>query len=257
METILYIAAFVLGSVVGSFLNVCIHRLPRGMSIVRPPSHCPSCGATIRYYDNVPLLSYLLLRGRCRACGARISLRYPLVEGLTGAFAVLALWAFGPSAHGFISFGLLCSLEVVSFVDLDHRIIPDEISLGGMAVGLLLALLGLSLPLREAVLGVLVGGGGLWLVAYLYEVIAKREGMGGGDVKLMGMVGAFLGYKGALFTIFSGSLLGALVGGILMALKGADAKYAVPFGPFLSAGAVLYLFFGEELLCWYMSLLHG
>lgn len=257
METIPYIVAFALGSVVGSFLNVCIHRLPRGMSILRPPSHCPSCGATIRWYDNVPLLSYLVLRGKCRICGARISLRYPLVEGLTGTFAVLALSAFGPSAQGLISFGFLCSLEVVSFVDLERRIIPDEISLGGMAAGLLLALLELSIPLKEAVLGVLVGGGGLWLVAYLYELIAKREGMGGGDVKLMGMVGAFLGYKGALFTIFSGSLLGALVGGVLMAIEGADTKYALPFGPFLSAGAVLYLFFGQELLCWYMSLLHG
>jgi len=257
LTALLYVVAFAFGAVLGSFLNVCIHRLPRGMSIVKPPSHCPRCGSTIRFYDNIPLVSFLLLRGRCRTCGAPISLRYPLVEALTGMVAVGSLFAFGLRLEAVVAFGFLAALEVVTFVDLEHRIIPDEISLGGMVVGLLLAAVGVTIPFKEALLGSLVGGGGLWLVAFVYEAVAKREGMGGGDIKLMGMIGAFLGYKGALFAIFGGALLGAFVGGALMVAKGADSKYAIPFGPFLSLGAAVYLFAGEGLVSWYLTLLRG
>lgn len=239
------IFAFTLGAVVGSFLNVCIWRIPEGMSIVSPASHCPECGHSIPFYDNIPLVSYLLLRGRCRACGVRISPRYPLVEGLTALMALFLFWKFGLSLKFLAAFVFVSALILITFIDIDHQIIPDVISLPGIPICFLMAVFVMKLPFLEALLGLLIGGGSLYLIAVLYEVATKREGMGGGDIKLLAMLGAFLGWKSLLFILLVSSLVGAVVGISVMLVKGADMKYAVPFGPFLSIAAIAYLFVGE------------
>jgi leader peptidase (prepilin peptidase) / N-methyltransferase len=245
-------AAFVFGLVIGSFLNVCIHRLPAGQSIVHPRSSCPGCGHLIRPYDNIPVLSYLLLGGRCRDCGARISPRYPLVELLSGGFAAMTVTRFGPGWEGVVMFLLIAAFLVITFIDIDHRIIPDVISLPGIGIGLAASFApGMITPL-EAVIGMLVGGGSLFLVAWGYELLTHREGMGGGDIKLLAMIGAFMGWKGVLFTIFVASLTGTLAGVALMLRQRGGLKLAVPFGPFLAIGAIAYLFIGPETLAWYL-----
>lgn len=241
-------AAFLVGACVGSFLNVVIHRLPLGQSIVSPGSRCPSCGRSIRPRENVPILGYLWLRGRCAGCGARISWRYPFVEALTALGWAAIAWHAGDAwqaARDLIFFTLLVP---VVFIDIDHRIIPDEISLGGLAAGILL-----SFPpggdWKGSLAGALLGGGVLYGTAYLYEKVRGVEGMGGGDVKLMAMIGAFLGWRGAIATIFLGSLLGA-AGGLLAMRKGGEGmKTAIPFGPYLCAGALLARYLGE----WYWA----
>lgn len=245
-------AGFIFGLVIGSFLNVCIHRLPAAQSIVHPRSRCPQCGHLIRAYDNIPVLSYVLLRGRCRDCGARISPRYPVVELLSGAFAAMTVSRFGLDWTGAVVYVLIAAFLVITFIDIDHRIIPDMITLPGIPIGLAASFgPGLVSPL-EALIGVLAGGGSLFLVAWGYQLIAKREGMGGGDIKLLAMVGAFIGWQGVLFTIFVASLSGTLTGITLMFRRQGDMKLAVPFGPFLAVGAIAYLFIGPELMAWYI-----
>jgi len=239
------IVVFVLGAVVGSFLNVCIWRIPQGLSIVFPASSCPQCGHSIRFYDNIPLVSYLLLRGRCRSCGERISLRYPLVEGLTALMALLLFWKFGLTLKFAAVFLFVSALILVAFIDIDHQIIPDVISLPGIPICFLLSVFLMELPFMEALLGLVLGGGSLYLIAVLYELATKREGMGGGDIKLLAMMGAFLGWKSLLFILLVSSLVGAVVGIAVMWAKGGDMKYAVPFGPFLSLAATAYLFVGD------------
>jgi len=239
------IVVFVLGAVVGSFLNVCIWRIPQGLSIVSPASSCPQCGHSIRFYDNIPLVSYLLLRGRCRSCGERISLRYPLVEGLTALMALLLFWKFGLTLKFAAAFLFVSALILVAFIDIDHQIIPDVISLPGIPICFLLSVFLMELPFMEALLGLVLGGGSLYLIAVLYELATKREGMGGGDIKLLAMMGAFLGWKSLLFILLVSSLVGAVVGISVMWAKGGDMKYAVPFGPFLSLAATAYLFVGD------------
>ncbi len=245
METLNLIVAFILGAILGSFLNVCIYRLPREESIVRPRSRCPNCGTLIRWYDNIPILSFFLLRGRCRVCGQKISYRYPLVEFLT-ALISLALWkrfGFSPVYLGFLAFS--AALLVASFIDLDYQIIPDEISLPGILVGLAFALFNpLTSPL-DSFLGALCGAGGLYLVAEFYYFVTKREGLGGGDLKLLAMIGAFLGLKNLLPVLFWASLSGSIIGITLTILYKVKEKrtFALPFGPFLSLGALLQLFF--------------
>jgi leader peptidase (prepilin peptidase)/N-methyltransferase len=254
----LYAPAFVFGAVVGSFLNVVIHRLPRGESLVRPRSRCPGCGQPIRAVDNIPLLSFILLGGRCRACRARIPWRYPLVELLSGLLCTALLATFGltPTFFGFFAFA--ASLLAVTFIDLDHQIIPDSISLPGIAVGL-----GMSFILRpgwpgygplSALLAALIGGGLLWGVAVAYRLVRGVEGMGFGDVKLLAMMGAFLGLRALPVILLVGSLSGAAAGLGLMLAAGKGLKQAIPFGPFLVLGAYCYLFFGEGLIGWYLSL---
>jgi leader peptidase (prepilin peptidase)/N-methyltransferase len=179
---------FVIGSCIGSFLNVCIYRLPKDLSIVSPPSFCPQCRTPVRGYDNIPLLSYLLLRGKCRSCGAKISGRYPLVEALTGTFAVALFLKFGLSVSFFASFAFTAALIVITFIDLDHRIIPDVISLPGIAAGFGLTFLLPTPSWTESLIGLVVGGGSLYLVAIGYEALTKREGMSGRDVKLLTMI---------------------------------------------------------------------
>ncbi len=255
-------AVFVFGTLVGSFLNVCILRIPARQSIVRPPSSCPTCKSPIAFYDNIPLLSYLILRGGCRSCAAAISPRYFIVEFLTGALAVALFLRFGWSTT-FVIYAVFCAaLVVISFIDLDVQIIPDAISLPGIVIGLLVSFLPaarvdhLSLPPSplDSFLGVLVGGGVLYLVAWMYELATGTEGMGGGDIKLLGMIGAFLGWPGVPLTLFFASLLGAAIGVVLMAVWGKGLKLRIPFGPFLCLAALTYLFFGRWLIETYFAL---
>jgi len=242
------------GGCIGSFLNVCIYRLPQNLSIVSPRSFCPQCRSPVRSYDNIPLLSYLLLRGKCRSCGAKISWRYPLMEALTGAFAVALYLKFGLTLGFFAFFAFTAALLVITFIDLDHRIIPDVISLPGIAVGFGLSFFLPAPSWTDSLIGLLAGGGSLYLVAIGYEALTKREGMGGGDVKLLAMIGAWLGWKAVLFTLFFASLTGTLIGGGAMVVQRQGRHYAIPFGPFLAFGALAYLFFGPQLIDWYLSL---
>jgi leader peptidase (prepilin peptidase)/N-methyltransferase len=246
--------AVALGAVVGSFLNVCICRIPEeNESIVSPASRCPSCHNAIKPYDNIPVLSYLILRGKCRNCGCRISCRYPAVELLTGLMALLSLWKFGPTLQCLGAFSFISALIVITFIDIDHQIIPDVISMPGIPIFFLMAIFVMDVPWLDALLGILCGGGILYAIAEGYYWVTKTEGMGGGDIKLLGMLGAFLGWKSLLFILLVGSLMGALIGVALMAVKGRDMKYAVPFGPFLSAAAVLYLFVGDYLIRYFFE----
>jgi len=247
---------FIIGCIVGSFLNVVIYRAPRGRSIVNPPSACPSCGARIRPWDNVPVVSYLLLRGRCRDCGARISPRYVLVELLSGAAPAL-IWAeYGLGKEFALLWPLSCVLLVLSFVDLDLRIIPDRVTLPGIAVGLVVAPLSGFTTFAGSLIGAVAGGGALYLIALFGEAVFRKESMGGGDVKLAAMLGAFLGWKLTLVLLFVAFLVGAVVGvGMIPLRRKDDWDRTVPFGPFIAVGAFVAAVWGGDLLTWYLSLL--
>jgi leader peptidase (prepilin peptidase)/N-methyltransferase len=247
MSPFLEVFFFAAGAAIGSFLNVIIYRLPEEQSIILPASHCPACNHAIRFYDNIPLISYVFLKGRCRHCEGAISLRYPLVELLTAILSLMVYWKFGLSAQYLCAFLFVCALVVITFIDLDHQIIPDVISLPGIPLFFLGAVFVMKLRFLDAFLGFLIGGGVLYGIAFFYELITKREGMGGGDIKLLAMIGAFLGWQSLLFVLLVSSLTGAVVGVTIMLVRGQDMKYAVPFGPFLSMGAVAYLFFGAWL----------
>jgi len=238
----------IVGAIIGSFLNVCIWRIPREESIVFPSSHCPVCSHPIRFFDNVPIISWLMLRGRCRDCGTAISPRYPLVEALTAVLAVLLYWKYGFSLQLLCAVLFTAALIVITFIDIDYQIIPDVISLPGIPLCFLAAVFVMGVPFLESLIGVLVGGGILYVIAVGYEWITKREGMGGGDIKLLAMLGAFFGWKSLLFIVLCSSLTGAVVGITAMIIQGQDMKYAVPFGPFLALGALAYFFLGEAFL---------
>jgi leader peptidase (prepilin peptidase) / N-methyltransferase len=267
-------AAFLFGLVVGSFLNVCIARLPEERSIVSPPSHCPRCRTPIRWHDNIPVMSFLLLRGACRSCGLPISWRYPLVEVLNGLLWLWAVREFGASGEALLAMAVCSALLVITFIDLDHQIIPDVITLPGMAIGLAAAPLFMTalaqpvpfarhLPatgpyltaLLNSVVGLLAGGMPLLFIGWLWQRLRGIEAMGGGDIKLMGMVGSFLGWQGALLTILVGAFAGSAVGLALIALKKHKADQHIPFGPFLALGALITLFRGYELREWYFGML--
>ena len=257
--------AFVLGACVGSFLNVCIYRLPEDESVVRPASRCPRCGTPIAWRDNLPVLSWLLLGARCRTCATPISARYPLVEAATGGLAVLALLRFGPSAAAAVAFLFTAALLLITFVDFDHRFIPDEVSLPGIAVGLGAAFLPGGVSPLDALAGAVLGGGVLWAVAWTYEHATGIEGMGLGDVKLLAMIGAFLGWQAIPVVLVVASFTGSLVGlaliftrrgrrrlrraarrlgprAVLPFVRRAARRTEIPFGPFLALGAVLALY---------------
>jgi len=238
----------VLGAVVGSFLNVCIYRIPAGISIVRPSSHCPCCQTPIRFYDNVPVLSFLMLGGRCRHCRAVISLRYPVIELMTALASLLLFLRYGVSWLYLCTFLFTAALIVVTFIDLDHQIIPDVITLPGIPLFALASIFLLKLPPLESLLGILIGGGSLYLVGLGYELLKKREGMGGGDIKLFAMIGGFLGWKSLIFVLLVSSFLGAIIGIAVILYRRGDMRYAIPFGPFLSIAAVSYLFWGESFM---------
>jgi leader peptidase (prepilin peptidase)/N-methyltransferase len=253
MDGFVIAVIFVLGAMIGSFLNVCIVRLPEERSIVRPRSHCPSCGHELAWYENIPLLSYLFLRARCRVCGTRISPLYPVVELLTGALAV-ALWLRLGTTLAFAGyFAFAAALVTITFIDLDHRIIPDVISLPGIVVGLAVSFVSPLVTPVGALLGMLAGGGTLLAVAGAYQAIRGQEGMGGGDIKLLAMIGAFLGWQSVFVTLMLASLIGSVIGIGLMLYQRADTKLAIPFGPFLAGGALVYLFFGDRILAFYFG----
>ncbi len=250
---ILLVFAFVLGAVIGSFLNVCIYRIPAGKSVISPPSHCPKCENRIRWYQNIPILSYVFLRGRCGFCGVRIPVRYAFIEALTGLVFVAVLYYFGlrPPTVVYWLFG--ASLIVVTFIDLDHQIIPDVISLPGIILGFLCSFFVPWISWTDSLFGILLGGGILFLIAWLYEIATKREGMGGGDIKLLAMLGAFLGWKAIFPIVFFASLTGTLVGVPVMIIGKTNSRLALPFGPFLTSAALVYLFWGADIIEWYLS----
>jgi leader peptidase (prepilin peptidase)/N-methyltransferase len=272
------IFSIVLGMVIGSFLNVCISRLPLDQSVVRPRSRCPHCETPIASYDNIPVVSYLVLGGKCRNCQKGISARYPAIELLTGIVSALVYLKFGLGPEWIVYFGFSSALIVLAFIDADYRILPDEITLNGLWIGLVLSLFfvvpspvttlilrwigvqGLNPRLTSligSVLGAVVGGGLLWLVGEAYLRLRGVEGMGFGDVKMMAMVGAFLGAPLALLTIMVGSLLGSVIGLAFMKMTGKANNYELPFGTFLGLAGVFALLCGNELLRMYYDHLIG
>ncbi|MCO5044413.1 MAG: prepilin peptidase [Kiritimatiellae bacterium] len=253
--------AFFGGACIGSFANVCIHRIPRGESVVRPRSRCPACGTLIAGYDNIPLVSYFLLRGRCRHCGAKISARYPLVELVMAVF-FLALWnRYGFDLRTLIYMGLTTALVVATFIDLDFMIIPDRISLGGIPAGLLASawvpmLHGASAwqpALWSSLWGAAVGAGSLYLVSVLGRLAFKKDAMGMGDVKLLGAIGAFVGWEGVVFTILLSSLLGSIIGMGLILARGKEWQSRIPYGPYLAVAALVWILGGSAWWQLYLS----
>jgi leader peptidase (prepilin peptidase) / N-methyltransferase len=259
------IAVFLFGSIVGSFLNVCIHRMPKGESVVWPRSHCPKCHKRIPGYDNIPFISFLLLGGRCRFCRGKISLRYPLVELLT-AILMLALFnRFGLNYEFFLYMVMLWGLIIATFVDIQLRIIPDEVSIGGMIIGLIMvSVTGFTFnplkftfsPMAKSVLGIIAGGGIIYATGVLFDLVyfkllkrpainGETESMGGGDVKLLAMIGAFMGWQMAILTFFLAPFLGIVIGIINLATK---KDHTIPYGPFLSIAALVTLFWADKII---------
>ena len=250
------IFVFIFGACIGSFLNVCIYRIPENNSIVTPGSFCPVCKQSIPFYCNIPILSYVFLKGRCKFCHNPISIRYPFIETLTGIFAVLLFYKFGIGLTMVYWFVFISVLITISFIDIDHQIIPDIISLPGILIFASSFYFLPEMTIKDTILGIFAGGGSLYAVAFLYFLIKKQEGMGGGDIKLLAMIGAATGIKGVFFIIFAGSLLGTFFGILIMVYtRIADSKLKIPFGPFLAMGAILYIFFGEQLIQWYLAIL--
>lgn len=254
LGTLGLVAAGLIGLVVGSFLNVVVHRLPREESIAFPGSRCPRCGKAIAAYDNIPVLSWILLAGRCRACRAPIAARYPMLE-LANAILWVLVFRVAPGWGDFLTGAFLCSAGLALLaIDADFQILPDAITLPGTVVGLALSFFSLRRTPVQAALGAALGAGGLWLLAYLYEKIAGQEGMGLGDVKMLGMIGALLGPIGVLATIFAASISGSVIGVGLMLARGSDGKMRLPFGVFLALGAIASWFFADPLFARYRAL---
>ncbi|MDH4270862.1 MAG: prepilin peptidase [Candidatus Aminicenantes bacterium] len=238
----------------GSFLNVVIYRLPRGLSLMRPPSTCPQCGTRIKAYDNIPVLSYLLLRGKCRACGLKISVAYPLVELLTPACFLLLYARFSLSVPFYASCLFASALIALCFIDLYHQILPDEITLPGLALALLYSGFRPDMTLRQSLVGAVAGAGFLLIIYGAYLLLRKKEGLGMGDVTMMLLVGAYLGWVKAFFTLLVGSFVGALVGLFLMSFRKKDLQFALPFGTFLAPAAFFALVWGDRIINAYLSL---
>lgn len=239
-----------LGLAAGSFLNVVIHRLPRKESIVSPGSRCPACGHALRWYDNLPVLSYAALGARCRSCRERISIRYPIIELVTAVLFVAHYYVFGWTPLLAVRLLFASAMVALFAIDLEHKLLPDAITLPGIVLGLVFSFF-LPPGIVDALLGILVGGGFLWLVAEAYFRYAGEEGMGGGDVKMLGMIGAFLGWKLTLLTLVLSSIAGSLIGLTVIALKRGGMKYALPFGTFLALGALAASLWGDQIVAWY------
>jgi leader peptidase (prepilin peptidase)/N-methyltransferase len=235
---------FIFGLCIGSFLNVCIYRLPESTSIVHPRSMCPKCETLIRFYDNIPVLSYIALRGKCRHC-----------KFMSGMFAVGIFLKYGITLEALIYYTFVAALLVITFIDIDHQIIPDVITLPGIPIFFAASLALSQITIVQSILGILIGGGSLFLVAWLYHQLTHKEGMGGGDIKLLAMMGAIIGWQGVLFTIFVASAIGTVSGLLLMLKTRKTMKLAIPFGPFLAIGGTAYIFFGPLLIAWYFNLL--
>lgn len=251
--TMLTLFAILLGLVVGSFVNVCIVRLPRDESVVSPPSHCRSCGAPVAWHDNIPVASFVMLGGRCRSCGAAIPLRYPLVEVVTGVlFGMVAMQELGP-AETALQMAIAAAMVAITFIDLDHLLILDVITLPSIAAAPLLAWTVGHVTVTDSLLGIAGGGGGLWAFAWSYEKLRGREGMGLGDVKLLAMIGGLLGWQAAPFSLLAGAVAGSLVGFAVLAARRGRFDMELPFGPFLAFGALLYMFAGPAIVDWWLG----
>ncbi|WP_457679170.1 prepilin peptidase [Thermovibrio sp.] len=241
--------AFVIGLVIGSFLNVCIYRIPKRESVIYPPSHCPNCNAKIKWHDNIPVISYLILRGKCRECGEKISPIYPIVELLTGTLSALTVCKFGVSFDSFYYLIFIYYLIVVSAIDIKTMEVPVKLSYFTLVSGILLSFLTKTNSFKEAVFGASFGAGVILFIIETYFVFTGKEGMGYGDANIMAVVGAFLGWKKVLLTLFVASIVGAIYG--LITLKKREAQ--IPFGPFLAAGALVSLFIGDGIINWYLG----
>jgi leader peptidase (prepilin peptidase) / N-methyltransferase len=245
--------AAVLGAVVGSFLNVCIYRLPLGRSVAWPASACIRCQRALSWYENIPLISWLVLRGRCRTCCAPISGRYPIVELLTSLMCAAAMWYYGPTMLFASRFVFGCALIALFAIDLEHQLLPNVITLPGIVVGFAFSVF-TGLGWLSSLIGIAVGGGILFAIAETYYRVRKEEGLGMGDVKMLAMIGAFLGWPATLMTLMMGSIAGSVVGMALIALRRGDMKYALPFGTFLAMGAALSATVGPHLIDWYIGM---
>jgi leader peptidase (prepilin peptidase)/N-methyltransferase len=247
------LVGFVFGAALGSFLNVVIYRLPLGRSIVRPGSHCPQCQTPIAWYDNIPILSYVLLGGKCRRCKTKISVRYPLVELVSALAAAGVVWSYGLTLEAAWIYAFLAIMLAITLIDWDHQIIPDPLSLGGVVLGWVGAAVCLDIGLVQSLIGSLVGAGVILVIAGLYKMLRRVDGMGGGDVKLMALIGAFLGWKMVFPVLFLAALFGSLYGAWLIR-GGGHGKTAVAFGSFLAPAACLMMFAGQRLLDFYLGL---
>jgi len=245
---------FLIGAIVGSFLNVCIYRLPRHESILFPASHCPNCGKPIKFYDNIPLLSYVVLRGKCRHCKQNISARYPIIETISGLLAIAIVIKYGLTLHSLLLLLLVFSLIIITFIDLDFQIIPDIVSIPGTIAGIGASFFIPTVSWTDSILGILAGGGFLFIIAVTYKWLTNRDGMGGGDIKLLAMAGAWFGWKAIPFILLISSFIGALIGSISLLLAKKSLRYKIPFGPFISIAAIIYIFFGPEIINWYINL---
>lgn len=251
-STQLLVLAAVLGLAVGSFLNVCIYRIPLEQSLASPPSRCPNCGRSLRWFDNIPVISWLMLGGKCRNCRTKISVQYPVVELTTAVLFLVVVWLTPPGPVLAARLIFVCLLVVLFGIDLEHQLLPNVLTLPGIAIGLLFSLVGPP-GWQSAVIGVLVGGGVLYAIAATYYLVRREEGLGMGDVKMLAMIGAFLGWQAVLVTLVLSSFTGALVGIGLMAFQRGDMKLALPFGTFLALGALAAMLVGEPLVVWYAS----
>jgi leader peptidase (prepilin peptidase)/N-methyltransferase len=252
MELVHAILAAVVGVCVGSFLNVCIYRLPRGQSLASPPSRCPHCERPLRWYHNIPIVSWVALRGRCAHCQAPISIQYPVIELVTALVWLLIVW-MTPVGWLLASRLVLATALIVLFmIDLEHQLLPNVITLPGIVVGLAFSVVAPPGP-AAALLGALLGGGVLYAIAAAYYLLRKEEGMGMGDVKMLAMVGAFLGWRAVLLTLVLSSFAGAVIGVVMMGLQKGSMRYALPFGTFLAVGALLAMLFGEQFIAWYLG----
>ncbi|MBA3231850.1 MAG: prepilin peptidase [Acidobacteria bacterium] len=242
-----------LGLAVGSFLNVCIYRIPRRESLLHPPSRCPACGQGLRWFDNVPVLGYVLLGGRCRACRAPISIRYPIVELVTMGVFLLHYAVFGWDALLAVRILFACAMIVLFAIDLEHHLLPNVITLPGIVVGLICSLF-VPPGLLDAFIGALVGGAVLWLIGEAYYRYSGQEGMGGGDVKMLAMIGAFLGWQQVALTLVLSSVAGSVIGVLLIATRRGGLKNELPYGTFLALAALIASLVGERIIAWYTGL---
>jgi len=250
MPPVTYVLAALFGLLIGSFLNVCIHRLPKDESIVWPASHCTSCSRALAWYENIPVFSYLALRGRCRTCRARISLQYPIVELATAGIVVGALAWYGLTPLFAVRAAFACAMLVLFAIDLQHQILPNEITVPGIVLGLTASVF-LEPGWRSALVGAVAGGGVLWLVGWVYERVRRQEGLGFGDVKMLAMIGAFLGWPLMLLTLVLASFAGSAVGLGLIAARRGGMGSKLPFGSFLAVGAIVAALAGPDLVAWY------
>lgn len=257
MQIYFTIVSFITGITLGSFYNVCIYRIPEKLSVVKPPSHCYNCNTRLKSIDLIPILSWTLLKGKCRYCKTKISPRYALVELLTGILFIIVYINFGSTLNTLYYMFLISLLIIITFIDLDHYIIPDELLIIGSIISIIVNLLGYGVGIKNGLLGALICGGGVLLVIYLIELLIKKEVMGGGDIKLFAMLGLFLGVKLGALTILLSVYVGAIYGIISIAyskIKKQEYNSMIPYGPFISVAAFIVLLYGNDIINWYLGI---